>query len=160
MSNSLFVACIKHEGSETAVKVSMADLHDLDEKRKIALELVNSIFDAYQANSSQKNTSDVVVLPLEMEPKKSKTRISSDEFNQACFSCLVEKKNASCLNLCNPTFNKFLPVGYEVGDYVADDQGNTVLIPYLFAAKVSHLQDDRRFTYCIETKTFSLREGL
>ena len=162
-SSIVTTSCVAtSEENGIGVKIIFEGLDNLDEKLETAMDLVRAIFAQFKTHSSHQDTSGDVVCPKEMKPMKPKTRISSEEFNQACFSCLVEKKNAaSGLNLCNPKFNKFLPVdGYEVSDNVADDKGNIVLIPYLFAAKVSHLQDDRRFTYCIDTKTFSLRECL
>ena len=156
MSNTVTFIASGQTDDGVVVKISLQGLDYLGKKRLSAIALVNSIFDTYQANNTQKATSGDIVSPREIKPKKTMIPISSADFIQACFSCLDEQeKSVHRLDLFNPTFNKLLPNGYGVSDHVTNEQSDIVFLN--FRAKVSLLQDQRRFQYDPDTESFSLR---
>jgi hypothetical protein len=74
-------------GKGVAVKISLDNLIDLDEKKKQIIEMISKLFEQYgiPSNVSEERVSIV-------HESSHKVKITSEYFIQACISCLHDKK--------------------------------------------------------------------
>ncbi len=133
-------------GKGVAVKISLDNLTDLDEKKKQIIEMISKLFEQYGIPSDVSEEQVSLV-----HASSDKVKITSDEFIQACILCLNDKKIVSALNLCNPTANKHLPKSYDI----VRSEDNIILN---FTQKIDLLRTYSRVQYDESTKMLSLKE--
>ena len=133
-------------GKGVAVKISLDNLTDLDEKKKQIIEMISKLFKQYEkpSNVSEERVSIV-------NESSDKVKITSDEFFLACNLYLKDKKIVSALNLCNPNANKYLPKSY----YIVRGEDNIILN---FTQKIDLLRAYSCILYDESTKMLSFKE--
>lgn len=133
-------------GKGVAVKISLDNLTDLDEKKKQIIEMISKLFEQYGIPSVVSEEQASIV-----HASTEKVKITSDEFIQACISCLNDKKIVSAVNLFNPTANKHLPKSYDI----VRGEDNIILTS---TQKIDLLRTNSRVQYDESTRMFSLKE--
>ena len=133
-------------GKGVAVKISLDNLTDLDEKKKQIIEMISKLFKQYEKPSNV--STELVSIVHESSDK---VKITSDEFFLACNLYLKDKKIVSALNLCNPTANKYLPKSY----YIVRGEDNIILN---FTQKIDLLRAYSCILYDESTKMLSFKE--
>lgn len=133
-------------GKGVAVKISLDNLTDLDEKKKQTIEMISKLFKQLEKPSNV-STERVSIV----HESSDKVKITSDEFFLACNLCLKDKKIVSALNLCNPTANNYLPKSY----YIVRGEDNIILN---FTQKIDLLRAYSCIIYNESTKMLSLKE--
>jgi hypothetical protein len=133
-------------GKGVAVKISLDNLTDLDEKKKQIIDMVSKLFEQYGIHSDVSEENVAIV-----HASSDKVKITSDEFIQACISCLNDEKIVTALNLCNPIANKYLPKSYDI----VRGEDNIILN---FTQKIDLLRTYSRMQYDESTKMLSLKD--
>ena len=134
-------------GKGVAVKISLDNLTDLDEKKKQIIDMVYKLFEQYGIPSEISEENVAIV-----HASSDKVKITSDEFIQACISCLNDKRKAvATKDLYNQTFNKHLPKSYDI----VRGEDNIILTS---TQKIDLLRTNSRVQYDESTRMFSLKE--
>jgi hypothetical protein len=134
-------------GKGVAVKITLDNLTNLDESKKQIIDMISKLFEQYGIPSeiSEEHVSIV-------HASSDKVKITSDDFIQACISCLNDKRKAvATKDLCNKTFNKHLPKSYDIV------RGEDNII-FKSAQKIDLLRTNSRVQYDESTNMFSLKE--
>ena len=134
------------DGNGAAVQITLENFKDLYGKKKQIIDMVSKLFEQYGIPSDVSDENDAIV-----HASYDKVKITSDEFIQACISCLNDKKIVFAVNLCNPNANKHLPKSYDI----VRGEDNIMLN---FPQKIDLLRTNSRVQYDEITRMFSLKE--
>ena len=134
-------------GKGVAIKISLDNLTDLDEKKKQIIDMVSKLFEQYGIPSDVSGENASIV-----QASSDKVKITSEDFIQACILCLNDEKIVTALNLCNPIANKYLPKSYDI----VRGEDNIILN---FTQKIDLLRTYSRMQYDESTKMLSLKDN-
>jgi len=159
IAGTTFIAEWVNDGVGVKITVKNIELKNLNDSKKSIISMVSALFKKLEEQDSSDKPGDkkscdkkpsidtvhsssnkVRMTSNKKKITSNKEKITSDVFIQACISCLNDKENISELDICNPTFNTYLPKSY----CVIQDEDKSILD---FDKKKDLMRADSRIVY-------------